>query len=122
MSGVAKCVNTWPPLTKTVYKETIMADAIIPQSHSPSLRFTATPGVYHFAPGATILDLEDRLGAKQSQLNAMLSVASESSLDCLAGSLSSYFWACRATAEEIADLMAELLRRHKSELAAHRGE
>lgn len=39
MSGAAKCVNTWPPLTKTVYKETIMADAIIPQAEtlSPNL-------------------------------------------------------------------------------------
>lgn len=86
-----------------------MAESIIPQS--PSLRFTATPGVYQFAPSATAIDLEDQLNAKQSQLNAMLSVAADSSLDCLAGSLPSYFWACRSTAEEIADLTTELLRR-----------
>lgn len=87
-----------------------MAASIIPQS--PALRFTATPGVYQFAPSATVTDLEDQLSAKQSQLNAMLSVAGESSLDCLASSLANYFWACRSTAEEIADLTAELLRRN----------
>lgn len=86
-----------------------MAASIIPQS--PTLRFTATPGVYQFTPDATVLDLQDQLSAKQSQLNAMLSVAAEARLDCLSGSLASYFWACRATAEEIADLTAELLRR-----------
>ncbi len=90
-----------------------MAASIIPQS--TALRFTATPGVYQFAPSATVTDLEDQLNAKQSQLNAMLSVAAESSLDCLAGSLASYFWACRATAEEIADLTAELLRRNSQQ-------
>lgn len=87
-----------------------MAASIIPQS--TALRFTATPGVYQFASDATVLNLEDQLSAKQSQLNAMLSVAAESRLDCLSGSLANYFWACRATAEEIADLTAELLRRN----------
>lgn len=87
-----------------------MGASIIPQS--PALRFTATLGVYQFAPAVTVLELEDQLSAKQSQLNAMLSVAGESRLDCVSDSLANYFWACKATAEEIADLTAELLRRN----------
>lgn len=87
-----------------------MAASIIPQS--PALRFTATSGVYQFTPATTVLALEDQLKAKQAQLNAMLSVAGESCLDCLSDSLADYFWACRATAEEIEDLTSELLRRN----------
>lgn len=94
-----------------------MNDTIAPQV--PTLRFTAARGVYQFGPAVTVADIEDQLSAKQSQLNAMLSVAGESRLDCLHGCLANYFWACRATAEEIEDLTAELLRRKAQPAASN---
>lgn len=87
-----------------------MADAIIPQT--PTLRFTATPGVYQLAPEVSTLDLLDQLSARQLHLHSMLAVGGESSLDCLADTLPGYFWACRVAAEEIRDLTAELIRRN----------
>ena len=100
-----------------------MADTIIPQSHSPSLQFKATPGVYHFAPDASMLDLECQLDAKRAQLHAMLDMGGDYSCGVEGGeTLPNYFWACRMAAEEIAALTDELIGRYKSELAVCRGE
>lgn len=87
-----------------------MAENIIPQTQE--IRFTTVRNLYQFVPAVTVSDLEDQLSAKQAHLLAMLSVASESSIDVIArSSMPNYLWACRVTAEEIKDLTAELLRR-----------
>ncbi len=77
-----------------------MADRIIPQREP--LTFTATRGVYQFCPEASTLDLEDQLSAKQTQLDAMLGVGVASDMPLVGkNDASSFFWACRQTAEEI---------------------
>lgn len=90
-----------------------MTDHIIPQTEP--LAFTATRGVYQFCPEVSTLDLEDQLSAKQTHLDAMLGVALASDMT-LVGTrdASDFFWACRATAQEIKCLTAELLRRRNA--------
>lgn len=89
-----------------------MADANSTQTQA--LNFTVVRPLYQFCPVVTILNIRDQLAAKQAQLNAMLLVGAEVK-DYYSESTRDYFWACRATAEEIAVLTGELTRRMDSE-------
>lgn len=90
-----------------------MTGTIIPQTEP--LAFTATRGVYQFCPEVSTLDLEDQLSAKQSHIDAMLGLGVATDMPLVGTRVANdFFWACRATAEEIKCLTDELLRRRNA--------
>lgn len=100
-----------------------MAETIIPQTRelNGEMIFSTVGAFYTLRPEVTDSDIESQISAKQMHLKAMLDVGGDYA-GCDGGVLSSYFWACNMAAQEIEGLTGELIRRHKSKLAAHHDE